>query len=160
MIVFELPAGAEVLHESGGGVALHTQRAHVRQWGLKKAEIRAVARGFEHARQSYPSIRAYARAEQTRLRSEGIAVTVGQLTSAISRGPSACVVWEQLRDYLSRDWRETGDVLTHFDWTMRRLHVELGRLREHGYGIDRRPASRVNYRGWPWEYRLKKGVHV
>jgi hypothetical protein len=153
-MILELPPDAPALVSHVRGVRIATPRPEIRARHLKKTAVRDLVRRFERDRTQYASVKAFAQAEQARLRQIGILVTARQLEAAIARGPSRLLSWERLRDYLRDGWHDAGDIRTALGWTGERWAHELTRLRRAGYPVEKRPTSRTQYRGWPFEYRL------
>jgi hypothetical protein len=111
---------------------------------------------FEHTRNSYASVRAFAREEQERLvREDGVVTTTRAIEVLVGRCNLAFT-----RDYerllrLLETPQDVGQLSVQLNRSPHLVRRLIGYAREKGYAIDKWPACRVNYRGWPSVFQLR-----
>ena len=122
---------------------------------LPAAVRRDVIQRFERTRNSYRTVKAFAREEQARLlKDEGIVTTASALQNCIGRSNSRMCAWESMRDELRQGWRDLGQLCAALQCSTKEASRQIHALSKRGYPVERRPASRVDYRGWPFEFRI------
>ncbi|MGH7949010.1 MAG: hypothetical protein ACREQF_07290 [Candidatus Binataceae bacterium] len=135
---------------------------------MTRAIRRDLVTRFEHERDRYPHVRAFAVAESARLLADGVVYMPEAIAVMLCRRrgqPVPIFKWERLVQLLMTKsartrsfWYDAGEIATRMGWRhASRVSLEMQRLRGHGYVIDTRraPWGDQDVRGWQVEYRLR-----